>query len=456
MKTVVLLVPNFRWVDTDNNALWHYLPYNLCLIAACIRDICNVHIVDAYKEDMSSVQLHARLRQLNPDIVGITVLMDKYGPAGHIVANIAKQLGALVVMGGVYASINAEEVIKDTNVDYVVKGEGEYIFRAIIEHPDQPNKIMESGRIGNLDLLPLPAYDLIDFKAYATAYDRKSVDAPRVLPYGRVLTSRGCQFGCIFCQVEQISGAKFRARSPENVLKEIRWLRDTHGVKSLIFDDDNLLTDVGRAEHLFQGMIDEGLVMPWLMIATAAFKLDESLIKLMRRSGCEYVNIAIESGTNRILHEVIHKPIHLKSATEVCCMLQRAGIYVAANFIIGFPTETWEEIRETLRFAEEFGADYTKIFAAMPLRNTKLWDLCVQENAFKKGFNGTVQWSSGQIETSEFTANDLTILRAYEWDRLNFLSSSKRKQTCAMMNITEEELLKIRKNTLQNALKAIS
>lgn len=454
MRKVVLVVPNFRWVDKDPNALWHYLPYNLCLLAACIRDIADVEIIDAYKQDMSQYDLRVALEQRSPDIVGITVLMDKYGASGHIVARIAKEACTpMVVIGGVYASMNAQHVIEDPNIDYVVKGEGEQVFRELVKWGVLNDSIIQAPRITDLDSLPLPAYDLIPYATYATSAERHSVDRPPVMPYGRVLTSRGCPFGCCFCQVEQISGKKFRARSAESVLYEIKWLVNTYQIKSLMFDDDNLLTDQTRARKIFKGMIEEKLVMPWVMIATAAFKLDREMIALMKESGCVYVNVAIESGNERVLHKIINKPINLEQAHKVVNILKEYGIYVAANFIIGFPTETWDEIRETLAYADYLNADYTKVFAAMPLRNTRLWDMCEKYKAFKKGFKGDVEWSSGQIETSEFTADDLTILRAYEWERINFSNADKRRKTCKMMGITEQELLKIRRNTISASLR---
>jgi anaerobic magnesium-protoporphyrin IX monomethyl ester cyclase len=455
---VVLCVPNFRWVDSDENTLWHYIPYNLCLIAACIRDKHEVSIIDAYKADMSPSELLHVLKHDKPDVVGTTVMMDKYGMAGHVVCEMGKLVGAVTVFGGVYASMNATEVAKDKNVDYVITGEGEYTFGRLVDklgHKIDYGKIIPGHTIPNLDVLPLPAYDLIDYPAYANTATRASVDGPATLPYARILTSRGCPYGCCFCQVEHIAGKEFRARSAENVLVEMRWLRDKYGIKSWIFDDDNMLYDEQRAAEIFQGMINCRLVMPWKMIATAAFKLNAGIIGLMRESGCVYVDIAIESGCERVLKQVIHKPVDLHQAYKVTRMLQEQGIYVAANFIVGFPTETWDEIRESLAFADILNADYTKIAVAMPLRHTKLWKMCQEHGAFKRG-DGVREWSEGQIETKDFLADDLTILRAYEWDRINFNSSEKRSRTCEMMGITEEALLKIRRNTLLKAHQSLS
>lgn len=452
---VVLVVPNFRWVDSDVNALWHYLPYNLCLLAACIRDIADVEIIDAYKKDYSPQELSNYLSMLKPDIVGITCLMDKYGPSLHKVAAIAKTTGAVVVVGGVYATINAEQVARDENIDYIVKGEGEHALRQILNWPLAIGRVIQANRITDLDDIPLPAYDLLDMSKYMNSAERNSVDRPSLLPYGHVMTSRGCPFGCCFCQVEKISGKEFRPRSAENVLDEIQWLCDTYNIRSLIFDDDNLLTDPERAKQIFRGMIDRQLVMPWKMIATAVFKLDPILIAIMKDSGCEYVNIAIESGCERVLHRIINKPVNLNEAVNMVKCLKDYKIYTAANFIVGFPGETWDEIRESIEYANRLNADYTKIFAAMPLRNTRLWKMCEEHDAFKRDFNGVVQWGSGQIETPDFTANDLTILRAYEWDRINFSDTNKRRRTCQMMGITEQELLKIRRSTLEGVIQSL-
>lgn len=449
---VVLVVPNFRWGDSDTNTLWHYIPYNLCLLASAVKDLCEVTIVDAYKDNISVKEFHKRLKQLNPDLVGITVLFDQYAQSGHVAALIAKRLGVKVVMGGVYATTNPEQVMEDENIDYVVIGEGEKMFKylvATLMRHDIPKSYFIADRIYDLDNIPLPSYNLIDFEKYSHSAERKSVDSPRDYPYARIMTSRGCPMNCCFCQVGTISGTEFRSRSATNVLDEIQWLKEVYGIRSLIFDDDNLLHDKKRAREIFQGMIDRGLVMPWVSIGLAVFKLDKDLLALMRASGCEYIAIAIESGTKRVLKEIINKPIDLDYAKAMVQIARDQGIYVTANFIVGFPTETWDEIRQTIQCAEDIGVDYVKIFHAVPLPHTRLWDLCEQTGAFHR--NNDFKWSKGNIDTKEFSSDDLTILRAYEWDRINFSNPDKRERTREMMGVSEGELEEIRKSTLRNA-----
>jgi len=466
---VVLVVPNFHWAAWDINTLWHYIPYNLCLLAAMIEDICSVSILDAHKSNMSEEEFKSALKRIEPDVVGITVLMDQYASSGHAAARLAKSINKniRVIIGGVYATTNPEQAIEDSNIDFVVIGEGEYVLRDLIGYFTEKNPLPQKGicyrsngkiinrnrsdLIEDLDSIPMPAYHLIDFGQYANCVYRKSIGSPRKYPYTRIITSRGCPFECVFCQVKAISGKKFRPRSAQNVLNEIAYLRDRYGINSIVFDDDNLFIDKQRAKNIFQGMIDKNLVMPWASGNSAVFKLDEELIKLMKASGCEYMNISIESGSERVLRKVIKKPVNFKYAKKIVRLAKEEGIYVVVNFVIGFPTETWNEIRETLKFAEDIDVDYVKIFIAVPLPNTRLWGLCEKEGIFKKNFKkSSVKWSTGQIETDEFSANDLTVLRAYEWDRINFTSPEKHKRTAAMMNITEDELRRIRRKTLDN------
>lgn len=466
---LALVVPNYRWTQLDENAFWHITPYNLCMLAATVRDLCDVQIIDAYAPDMTESEFAGALRAAAPDLVGVTVMMDQCASAGHTTARLAKSIlpETPLIMGGVYPTVNPDQVMADANVDYAAVGEGEDILRELIgflrEGGPMPargisyregDRIVHTGRadfIQDLDRLPLPAYDLIDFDGYTGRAPRKSVDGPRALPYARVITSRGCPVDCVFCQVKLIMGRKFRPRSAERVLEEIAWLKNRYGVKSIIFDDDNLFTDRRRAKDIFQGMIDRGLALPWVSTATAVFRLDEELLSLMRRSGCEYMCIAIESGTERVLKQVIGKPVDYEQAKRMVRCARSLGIYVAANFIVGFPTETWDEIRQTIRFAEELDADYVKLFHAIPLRHTRLWELCERHGAFKQGFRQEeIRWSTGQIESQDFTSEDLTILRAYEWDRINFTDPERRRRTAAMMNVNEAGLLEIRRKTLRD------
>jgi len=472
-KKIVLVVPNFRWRDSMENILWHYIPYGLCMLAATIEKEYDVKIIDAYKENLSEEEFVQKIKTEKPDVVGITILMDYFGQTMHKAAKLVKHINAniQIIAGGVYATTNIEKVINDINIDYLIAGEGEYSFPILLEHIFAKKTINEEGiyykskgriigkgrckLIENLDTLPLPAYHLINLEEYIYDVSRNSTDRPSKLPYAEVVTSRGCPYHCCFCQVNYIIGRKFRARSASNVLAEIDWLIEKYNIKSVIFLDDNFLIDKQRAIDIMNGLLERKL--EWKMIATAVFLLDEELLELMSKSGCKYIDIAVESGTYRILHDVIHKPIKsFERVIELVRKAQSVGIFVAANFIVGFPTETWNEIRSSLSFAEKLNADYTKIFNAVPLPHTELYEEASQLQCLIKDYNSeNIDWKSGFIQTNEFSADDLLILRAYEWDRINFTDSKKREKIGEMMNVTGVELGKIRKNTRDSAIKLL-
>ena len=478
---ILFMMPNFNWIDEDVNALWDLFPWNLCQLASMVEDLSEeVKIIDAYKENLSKEEVIIKIKEFNPDIIGLTVLMDQYHKAAHITTKVIKSVSKkiITVLGGVYATTNPEHAANDKNLDYVVIGEGEFTFRQLVGYTlgacDMPirgicfknkktKKIENRGHspfIKNLDILPRPSYHLIDFLSYSNKWMRKSVDQPGAFPYARIITSRGCPEKCSFCQVPSIQGSYFRARTPDHICDEIEWLKKKYGIKAIIFDDDNMFTNEKRSKLLLKRMIERGLNMPWTSLATAVFRLDEEMIDLMVASGCDYIDVAIESGTERVKEEIILKPLDFDYAKKMIKYARKKGIYVAANFIIGFPTETWDEILQTLKLADEIDVDYAKIFNAIPLRNTEMYDLAQMTNSIIMDTthkNAKSVWTvGGVIKSDDWTTDDLTILRAYEWDRINFTDKKKLQRTADRMQISIEELNKIRKKTLNNAIKAIT
>ena len=198
--------------------------------------------------------------------------------------------------------------------------------------------------------------------------------------------------------------------------------------------------------------------MPWTSIAVAVFRLDTEIIDLMVESGCRYIDVAIEAGSERVTRDIVLKPLDFDHAKKMIAYARKKGIFVGANFIIGFPTETWDEIRQTIKLAEEINVDYAKIFIAIPLRNTELYDLAEKTNSLiMDPLEAETMWTVGGVIKSEhWSADDLTILRAYEWDRINFSNPKKLKKIANRMGITIDALNVIRKRTLDNARKTVS
>ncbi len=469
-KRILLIVPNCNWISGDSRTIWGYMPYGLSMIAGSLRDRYEVSVLDANFYNLDMEAFLQKVADFNPDVTGISILTDEYAAAGHLAAKRIKEFNKeiLVVAGGVYPTTRFEE-LNDGNIDYIFAGEGDLAFREMLDilngDASAPKlsvwsenrhgmAVVKAQAIDKLDGLPLPAYDLVTYEDYANNFIRESVDGPADYPYGSIITSRGCPIGCVFCQVEMISGKKFRARSPENVAKEIELLIERYGIKSLLFYDDNLFLNKKRALAIFNLMIERNFNLKWKASATAEYAVDREVLETARRSGLQHVGLAIESGTERVLREIIRKTVNLSHAKEVVTMCRDLGIASTANFVIGFPGETWDEIRKTLQFAEEINVDYVKIFIANPLPRTKLYDLA-RDGGYLLSEKSEGWWALGRIRTEEFTEVELTILRAYEWDRINFKTEEKKAVIAGLMGVSMERIDEIRKDTFVKTTDAL-
>ncbi|MBU3956625.1 B12-binding domain-containing radical SAM protein [bacterium] len=467
IKRVVLTYPNQRWYKYDLTTTWNLSPYSLCILAAMIQDRYEVKIIDAQFYNMSKGQFKKEIQEFRPDCVGISILTSEYetivGTAADIIKKVDKNI--VTIAGGVHVTTQYKKVMDNKNIDYAVRGEGEYVLGELLDYLSGEGKFPSKGVvfrgeggqltalppdiIQDLDVLPPPNYDLVDYRAYANTGPRYGVDSVHDYPYARILTSRGCPVGCSFCQVESISGKKWRPRSVENVVNEIELLKKKYGIQSFIFEDDNPFYQKTRTKNLFRLLKERDLNLKWKAAGVAIFMMDEEIFKLMAETGCQMIGVAVESGTQRILKEIIKKPVNLKKVPQTIKLAQKYGIFVAANFVIGFPGETWEEIRQTLHFAETCGADYCKIYPANPLVGTKMFAKA-KELGCIIGDETKVDWRYGRIKTSNFSPKDIAILRVYEWDRINFSNPEKISKTAAIMGMTVERLNEIRKNTREN------
>jgi len=467
MKKLLLMYPNMRWHKDDLVTNWNLNPTTLLLLAKMVKDIVDVVVIDAQFEDMPIELFQEKIAAIRPDYVGISLLTSEYKYALERTAKVVKETLplAVVIAGGVHVTTMYEDVVEDKNIDYCVLGEGEYVLRQLLlalenqgemphvglAYKDTTNRLIVQPKavIEDLTKLPWPDYDLIDYEPYTKITQREfnPLRAPE-LPFVRMVTTRGCPFGCSFCQVEIISGAKVRARDPEDVVNELAYLKKRYGIKSVIFDEDNILMAKGYAKRLFELMIERKLELKWIATAFALFLITDELLDLMKRSGCVCLNVAIESGNKRVLKEIVKKPIKdLDAVPGIIQKIKSYGINVFANFIIGFPGETWDEIRQTIKFAEDSGADYVKIYACVPLYKTPIYHLAIQMGALECDDKfPKVDWRYAQIKSDEWTSKDISILRAYEWDRINFMPGriEKLANICGM---SLDELNHIRKKT---------
>ena len=465
MKKLVLMYPNQRWHKEDIVTTWDLPPTTLCLLGAVVKDEVDVKVVDAQRYNISKDQFREIIKKYQPDYVGISQLTSEYAKVLSITAGMVKDISSdiIVIAGGVHVTTCYDDVIVDQNIDYACRGEGENVLKELLLYLTNKAPLPACGLVyrenGNIVVqeqvfidditkLPWPDYSLVKLEDYVQFYGRVGptrFPGLRGLP---VVVARGCPYRCTFCQVETISGSKIRTRDPVDVVDEFLFLRDHYGLDSIVFEDDNLFAHKKMAKLLLREMIKRKLDFKWVASSFAIFIMDDELLDLMKDSNCIGVNLAIESGNERVLRDIINKPIKdLKIIPEKINQIRERGIFVLANFIIGSPGETWEEIRETIRYAENCNADYVKIFAAVPLKGTVMYERAVEMGLleFPEGSSDS-DWRYSRIRSTEWTSKDVSILRAYEWDRINF-TPDRIEKTADIWGVSIEELNKIRKET---------
>ena len=336
-----------------------------------------------------------RIKDFMPDVVGVSSLFSARIQETLKVCRLAKQAGDItVVVGGLHPSLYPSDILNDPNVDYVIMREGEYRLVKLLEGRLDIDGIAyrkdghiainpPTSRIEDLDNLPFPARHLVDMERY---FDIAVPYAPffrnnRVV---QILTSRGCPGMCNFCSTVNYWGRKYRKRSVDNIIREIQLLKDKYNIGEVQFVDDNITADPRRAKELFRKIKD--LNLHWcfpsgLKVST----LDEEMLRIMGESGGYQISMAIESGSPRVLKEIIHKDVDLKKVANLVDKAHENGISVHLLFMVGLPGETKEEIYQTLDFPCKIKADSISFFIATPLPGSELFDYSMQKGYLEGG-----------------------------------------------------------------------
>jgi anaerobic magnesium-protoporphyrin IX monomethyl ester cyclase len=297
------------------------------------------------------------------DLVGLYASTKSIKPAWEL-ARLAKARGCTVVLGGPHPTLCPDETLAEAAVDFAVRGEGESTLLELV-------RLLEAGTgeaaaidglsyrsagdgsivhtrerrvFSQLDDLPFPDLSLFDLGRYP------SIDLS-------VAATRGCPYRCTNCQpaLDKLCG-RFRTRTVENVIAEIESLR-RHPVwcGHVHFVDNDLTINRRWITQFCNEVIGRGLRIRWACEGRAN-TLDRELLGLMKRAGCRMVGMGVESGSDRVLREIIRKGITRRQALDVVTWAREVGIDVHCWFIIGIPGETLEEMRETIALAASLEA----------------------------------------------------------------------------------------------------
>jgi anaerobic magnesium-protoporphyrin IX monomethyl ester cyclase len=319
------------------------------------------------------------VKKFSPDAVGITMLTGTSKSSENI-ARLVKEWDedVKIVVGGTHPTLLPLEMVKKDCFDYAITYEGEYPFLELMggEKEDciknlvyldgKGKPVMNEKRplIENLDELPFPARDLF-------------IGNHKHVEYGAIITGRGCPYQCTFCASRKIWGLRTRYRSVANVLDEIEEVYHAYRAKVFNFRDDTFTIDQKRAQEICKGIVDMGLDIRW-MCDTRVNLLKKETLEWMKKAGCARVRLGIESGSDRIL-ELCKKGITREQVFRAASILKEVGLDYTAYLMIGFPTETDEDVRQTIELAKKIDARYYSLSIAAPYYGTEIYDYFAKE-----------------------------------------------------------------------------
>jgi radical SAM superfamily enzyme YgiQ (UPF0313 family) len=276
-----------------------------------------------------------------------------------------------IIYGGWHPTLLPEQTLQANCVDIVVRGQGELTLLQLVERliiggpleniaglsiKSADGRIVHAPErtVTNINNLPLPAYDLVDFEAYARACgNRKTVYASSV----------GCPYACNYCTDTIFYERRFNALRPERVVQEVTDLVKRHHLEEVSFLDSNFLVDVKRALAIARGFRDARVPFNWTFQASTDLlcRMSDAEVRLLQEGGVSHIGFGTESASEKVL-KLMNKP-HQKIGDmyETARKCHSAGIKVTFNLIVGFPGETDADRTETLSTMDKISTRFPNV-----------------------------------------------------------------------------------------------
>ena len=363
--------------------------------------------VRVFDMDVEEVRLTDFVREYQPDLVGITSNTPQVKQGWYAAREIKSVLDVAIVQGGPHVSALPEESASRPEIDVVARGEGEDTWINLCEVVgrakaanakfqsrdllDPANHLLDDvlgityqapdGRIkhnherpaiADLDALPYPAYHFFKMARYTSL--QPAMDAIERGKSFSMMTSRGCPYRCTFCS-QSVMAEKWRARSPESVVKEWAHLVNDLGAQEIGILDDSANIQRARLHDLSQRLIDAKLNhVPWILINGIRANLaDEDLLRHMKQAGLKRLAFGVETGDEDIL-ESIDKRVTHDQIRQAFKNAKKVGLETVGFFIIGLPGDTEETMEKTIRFACELDPLVANFSMMTPYPGTKVWE----------------------------------------------------------------------------------
>jgi len=378
-----------------------------------------------------------------PNIIGLSTL---FTPAYQSMMDIAQCCrdifpNAVIVAGGSVPTNMYKEIFGDSACfDALCYGEGEKPllglvqaddkFRHLEENPSwitrrkvESRQLFQHDFIENIDEIPFYDYGICDTDDYGlnpaitanVAIDEKKQNF-------HVMTSRGCPFHCCFCSSHTVHGRRMRYHSISRVREDFKRLREKYGAKTLVFQDDHFVANKQRAFEIID-IVRKLQLNAVFQNGLGLYALDRKMLGALKSAGLNQIVLSVESGSERVLKKIMHKPLNLSIVKRVADDCRELGIYMLVNILIGLPGETKQDIEDARSFLKTINANWFLIFCANPLVGSEMYDICKKKNYLKEDCIGS-DYKKAVIETEDFTAEYIQEMAYILNLELNFVENS--------------------------------
>jgi len=391
-------------------------------------------ILDCIKDGVTKDALLERVKRLRPDAIGFQCYTFDLKFVREALEGIKRHdKNITTVIGGPHPSAAPKETFGyfGDSLDFLFIGEAEKGLPLLLDKLDKKRsadygeipglawrndgdiKLNPQFFIDDLDGLGMPAWDLIRPEDYPESQHGAFFEK---FPIAPVMVTRGCPYHCTFCAGNVVSGKRIRRHSIDFMLDQIKYLHNERGIREFHIVDDNFTFDKGYAKEFLKRLIDLNLGMSWstpngVRIDT----LDEELLRLMKESGLYLISLGIESGSDRVL-KLMKKGTTVEKNRKGVKLIRSAGIDAAGFFIMGFPGETKEEIKETIDLSLELDLIRANYFTYLPFPGCQSFN----ELSARGELNDT-DWDRFYFTNAAFTPKGITRNRLKWLQRYAFL-----------------------------------
>ncbi len=391
-------------------------------VAASLRSHGHDPIVLQQEDQYDMPAVVERVLGFEPELIGIKVFSRDANVVSKLIDMLREKAPDIpIVLGGPHPSAVKPDIMWKqfgSRVNYIMKGEAELSILRMVEamqggdDPALLEKVPgliwmdDTGTLRDnptylepdLDKISIPAWDLMDPRTYNGSFFfwmNRDVTAP-------VITSRGCPFLCTFCSQNIITGKQVRHRSIDAVLDEMEMLVNDYGVRHIDIVDDHFLLHKNYVRDLCSGILERNIKITWSCGGARLDGITADLIKLVEKSGCVAMAVGLESGTDRIL-KMIKKALTVERAKKhIDIVAKNTNIKIMGFFVLGFPSETEEEIEQTIEFARNLPIDIATFLNFTPFPGSPLFDEMMEKGWFTDEF-----WLDVKVTARTYTAANM-------------------------------------------------